>query len=122
MIAERTPDPNVRSSEMSDQCVAELATAFKVLGDETRLRIVLDIRRNGELNVTELMGLLEMSQPLVSHHVAILRDAGMLAMRRQGKHNYYQLRPGYFEKLMRSLALYNPSQPLCERFLQCVFC
>ncbi|MEQ8785815.1 MAG: metalloregulator ArsR/SmtB family transcription factor [Pirellulaceae bacterium] len=122
MIAKQNAALAVLPSNMSDECVVDLAAAFKLLGDETRLRMVLHIRRNEELNVSQLCELLHLAQPLVSHHLGLLREGGVLTVRPQGKHNFYHIRPGYFERLMKSLAPYNADQPLCERFLQCVFC
>jgi DNA-binding transcriptional ArsR family regulator len=122
MIAKRDAQMAVLPTDMSPQSISDLAAAFKLLGDETRLRIALHIRRNGELNVSQLCALLRLAQPLVSHHLALLRDGGVLEVRPQGKHNYYKIRTGYFANLMKDLAAYNAEQPLCERFLQCVFC
>ena len=44
-----------------------------------------------EINVRTLCGLLQQSQPAVSHHLGLLRVAGLIACRRDGKHNYYYL-------------------------------
>jgi ArsR family transcriptional regulator len=122
MIAKRNAQMAVLPTDMSPQCISDLAAAFKLLGDETRLRMALHIRRNGELNVSQLCDLLGLAQPLVSHHLALLRDGGVLEIRPQGKHNYYRIRTGYFERLMKNLGAYHAGMPLCERFLQCVFC
>ncbi|MGY4532058.1 ArsR family transcriptional regulator [Pseudomonas sp. TE3786] len=68
-------------------------TLFKCLADETRLRAVLLIVREGELCVCELMSALEGSQPKVSRHLAQLRANGLLLDRRQGLWVYYRLNP-----------------------------
>ena len=62
------------SPEVSDQSVRELAQVFKLLSDETRLRILfyLALSPNGELHVTDLCHRLGQSQPAVSHHLALL--------------------------------------------------
>ena len=59
--------------EVSDQSVRELAQVFKLLSDETRLRILfyLALSPNGELHVTDLCHRLGQSQPAVSHHLAL---------------------------------------------------
>lgn len=44
-----------------------------------------------EINVRTLCGLLQQSQPAVSHHLGLLRGAGLIVCRRDGKHNYYHL-------------------------------
>ena len=91
-------------SELSDQMVIELCQVFKLLADETRLRILMYLAREGELNVTELCERLGQSQPAVSHHLALMRVAGIIEPRRDGKHNYYSVREEHFHELMRSLS------------------
>ena len=69
----------------------ELVQLFKLLADETRLRIMYYLMQKEELNVRTLCRLLEQSQPAVSHHLALLRAAGVIDCRRDGKHNFYRL-------------------------------
>ena len=64
---------------------------FKLLGDETRLRIVHYLMQQSEMNVRTFCRLLRQSQPAVSHHLALLRAAGVIDCRRDGKHNFYRL-------------------------------
>ena len=66
--------------EVSDQSVRELAQVFKLLSDETRLRILfyLALSPDGELHVTDLCRRLGQSQPAVSHHLALLRVSGLM--------------------------------------------
>jgi ArsR family transcriptional regulator len=90
--------------ELSDQLVNELCQVFKLLADATRLRILMYLAREGELNVTELCERLGQSQPAVSHHLALLRVAGIIEPRRDGKHNYYSVREEHFHELMRSVS------------------
>ena len=70
---------------------ARLAALFRLLGDGTRLRIVLLLARRGEWNVTELCATLGMPQPTVSHHLGLLRMGAVVTNRRQGKLIYYRL-------------------------------
>jgi DNA-binding transcriptional ArsR family regulator len=77
-----------------------LAGVFKLLADETRLRILLLLFERDELNVRALCDLLEQSQPAVSHHLALLRSDGLIECRRQGKHNFYHILPERFEQLV----------------------
>lgn len=65
---------------------------FKALGDETRLRIV-SLLSHGELCVCHLEKALNLSQPHVSRHLAILRSAGVVEHRRNGSWVYYRLAP-----------------------------
>ena len=66
---------------------------FKTLSDETRLSLVLLLREKGELCVCELTTTLRESQPKISRHLALLRDAGLLIDRRDGKWIHYRLSP-----------------------------
>src|SRR3954466_438378 len=88
---------------VSDQAVRELAQVFKLLSDETRLRILLYLAQSGELHVTDLCTRLGQSQPAVSHHLALLRVSGLIESRRAGKHNFYSVRADQFGKLLVSL-------------------
>src|SRR6516164_6526129 len=91
--------------EVSDQAVRELAQVFKLLSDETRLRILfyLALSPNGELHVTDLCQRLGQSQPAVSHHLALLRVSGLIESRREGKHNFYCVRTDHFGEMLLSL-------------------
>ncbi|MCW8125985.1 metalloregulator ArsR/SmtB family transcription factor [Microbulbifer halophilus] len=66
---------------------------YKCLADETRLRSLLLIAREGELCVCELMEALEESQPKTSRHLAQLRNCGLLQDRRRGQWVYYRMDP-----------------------------
>ncbi|MCY2963407.1 MAG: metalloregulator ArsR/SmtB family transcription factor, partial [Planctomycetota bacterium] len=87
-------------SEMSAQLEKNLVQVFKLLSDETRLRILFYLSRAGEMHVTALCDRLGQSQPAVSHHLALLRVAGLIEARRDGKHNFYSVRAGHFHHLM----------------------
>ncbi len=66
---------------------------FKILGDLTRLRVLLLLSREGELCVCELTHALDEIQPKISRHLALLREAGVVLDRRQGQWIYYRLNP-----------------------------
>ncbi len=68
----------------------DVVRIFKALADPTRLRIVLLLRRR-ELCVCELMFILEMEQSRVSHHMRILRDAGIAEDVREGRWIIYRV-------------------------------
>ena len=89
--------------EVSEQAVRELAQVFKLLSDETRLRILFYLAQNSELHVTDLCNRLGQSQPAVSHHLALLRVSGLIESRREGKHNFYSVRTDHFGELLASL-------------------
>ena len=66
---------------------------FDTLSDETRRRILILILAHEELCVCELFQALDMPQPKVSRHLAVLRDAGVLAQRRDATWVFYRLDP-----------------------------
>ncbi|MHC5540310.1 autorepressor SdpR family transcription factor [Singulisphaera rosea] len=63
---------------------------FKALSDPTR-REILRLLRAGEKTAGELADSFDMSKPSVSHHFAVLKDAGLVRSRREGKQIYYTL-------------------------------
>jgi DNA-binding transcriptional ArsR family regulator len=63
---------------------------FKALCNSTRAQII-EFLLSGERCVCEMTGPLDVSQPLVSHHLALLRDAGLVRMRDEGTRTYYSL-------------------------------
>ena len=89
--------------EFSEQLERDLVQVFKLLADETRLKILLYLLREQELHVSALCDRLNQSQPAVSHHLALLRVAGLIEPRRDGKHNFYSVREKHFHKLIGEL-------------------
>lgn len=70
--------------------VPELARLFRLLGDETRLRLLLLLNERRERNVSELAHALGRSQPAVSAHLRLLRQAGLVEPRRNGQDVIYR--------------------------------
>ena len=66
---------------------------FRVLGDLTRLRMLVLLTSQGELCVCELTHALQESQPKISRHLAQLRELGVVLDRRQGQWIYYRMNP-----------------------------
>jgi len=64
---------------------------FAALGDPTRLRIVQMLAQRGEMCVCHIVDELAMNQPAVSHHIAKLKQAGLLNARKKGQWIYYSL-------------------------------
>jgi DNA-binding transcriptional ArsR family regulator len=69
-----------------------MASTFEVLAEPTRRRI-LDLLRDGERPVGELVDRLTLSQPGVSKHLRVLRDAGLVEVRVEAQRRWYGLRP-----------------------------
>jgi len=68
----------------------ELLSIFKALSDETRLKL-LKILENGEICVCDLVSVLDTSQPKISFHLNVLKEAGLIRDRKQGKWVHYSI-------------------------------
>ena len=68
-------------------------TLFKCLADETRLRCVVLLHKEGKLCVCELTHALDLLQPKISRHLAQLRQSNLLLDSREGQWVYYQINP-----------------------------
>lgn len=83
---------------------AELAGLFKALADPTRVAIVNRLASLGEVCVCDLTAAFELSQPTVSHHLRVLREAGLVEAERRATWGYYRLVPGSLERLRAAFA------------------
>lgn len=92
-----------RFPELSHRLEKDLVQVFKLLADETRLKILLFLMQEGELHVSALCERLQQSQPAVSHHLALLKQAGLIVSRRDGKHNFYSVKKSRFHHLIQQL-------------------
>ncbi|HEV3117023.1 MAG TPA: metalloregulator ArsR/SmtB family transcription factor [Gemmataceae bacterium] len=89
--ANKVPSRDTSPLRVSVRTISGLAQVFKQLADESRLKILLALAQDRELNVTSLCELLGQSQPAVSHHLTLLRMTGLVGYRRDGKHNFYRI-------------------------------
>jgi len=77
-----------------------MAVVAKALGDPIRLQLVDVLRKHaGKVCVCELVPLFDLSQPTISHHLKVLREAGIVASERRGLWAYYYVRPGALHEL-----------------------
>jgi ArsR family transcriptional regulator len=91
----------------------QLASAFKVLADAARLRLLslIATRPEREACVCHLTGSVGLTQPTVTHHLQVLHEAGLLARERRGIWVYYRILPDRLASLKGALT--NPT-PLAE--------
>ena len=80
-----------------------LADRFKALADPTRVGIVNRLAAAPEVCVCDLTAAFELSQPTISHHLRILRDAGLVDVARRGRWAYYRLVPEAVGSLREAL-------------------
>jgi DNA-binding transcriptional ArsR family regulator len=78
--------------------MADAALVLDALGDATR-REVLELLRDGERSVREITDDTEVSQPAVSQHLRVLREAGLVDVRPAGTRRLYRVRPDGFAEL-----------------------
>jgi ArsR family transcriptional regulator len=92
------PDVERRQAE-------HMATVAKALGDPIRLQLVDVLRKHaGKVCVCELVPLFEVSQPTLSHHLKVLRQAGIVDSERQGLWAYYYVVPDALKELFTWLS------------------
>ena len=77
----------------------ELAARFKALADPTRVAIVNYLSAADEICVCHLTEAFDLSQPTISHHLKILREAGLVEASRRGTWAYYRLVPDAIDAL-----------------------
>jgi DNA-binding transcriptional ArsR family regulator len=95
--------------------------SFAVLAEPTR-RNILDLLRDGERPVGDLVEHLSLSQPAVSKHLRVLREAGLVSVRADAQRRLYRLQPGPLAEMDKWLApyrrLWNRSLDKLERHLE----
>jgi ArsR family transcriptional regulator, arsenate/arsenite/antimonite-responsive transcriptional repressor len=84
---------------MPPEAAAELAGVFKALSDATRVSIVNRLASGEPCCVCDLTDAFALSQPTISHHLRLLREAGLVECERQGTWSYYRLVPVAVERL-----------------------
>ncbi|AEA24613.1 ArsR/SmtB family transcription factor [Pseudonocardia benzenivorans] len=78
-----------------------LAAAFKALGDPVRLRLLslIAAHEGGEACVCDISGAFALTGPTISHHLKVLRTAGLVSSQRRGTWIYYRVRPEVIGRL-----------------------
>lgn len=104
--AETSCCPGLAAAPLDEERAADLAKVFKALGDPVRLRLLSMIasRQGGEVCVCEMTPAFALSQPTISHHLKLLRQAGLIDCERRGTWVYYWVLPEALEKLAAVLA------------------
>ncbi len=82
------------------------ATLFRALGDSTRRALFERLSREGELNVRVLTDRAGVSQPAVSKHLGVLKHAGLVRYRRDGRETYYCAEPKALAPLVDWMGFY----------------
>ncbi|MDQ1203020.1 ArsR family transcriptional regulator [Rhodococcus sp. SORGH_AS303] len=116
MSNQSEPDTGVRCSPLVREPLTEqqshiLASMFKALGDPVRLRLLSLIASHdgGEACVCDISGSFDLSQPTISHHLKVLRQAGLLGSDRRGTWVYYRVVPDALQQLSAVMATIDPT-------------
>ncbi|KJY41879.1 ArsR family transcriptional regulator [Streptomyces sp. NRRL B-1568] len=99
------------AAPLDEDRAADLAKVFKALGDPVRLRLMSMIAsrgEGGEVCVCELTPAFDLSQPTISHHLKLLRQAGLIDCERRGTWVYYWVLPGALDELAAFLTTPQP--------------
>lgn len=94
---------NVLSKIPSEEVLYDTSEVLKALSDPTRLKIIY-LLQAGELCACEIISALEKPQPTVSHHLNILKNAGLLKWRKQGVWIHYKLSNPEIITILESLS------------------
>jgi ArsR family transcriptional regulator len=99
--------PPIAQNRIPAETAATLAPAFKALGDPIRLQLMSMIAsaEGGEACVCDLTPAFEISGPTISHHLKVLREAGLVDAERRASWVYYRARPGMMRQLAALLAV-----------------
>ncbi|CAL9432828.1 hypothetical protein SUDANB171_02078 [Streptomyces sp. enrichment culture] len=97
--------PGLLTAPLDEDQAETLAKVFKALGDPVRLRLLSLIasRAGGEVCVCDLTPAFDLSQPTISHHLKLLKQAGLIDSERRGTWVYYRLLPQMTDQLARIL-------------------
>lgn len=97
--------PSLGATALDDSRAATLATMFKALSDPVRLRLLSLIASHpgGEACVCEISATFDVSQPTISHHLKLLRSAGLIDCERRGTWVYYWVIPSALQQLSSTL-------------------
>lgn len=95
----------VAGTRFDEAGLSARAAALNALGDQVRLKILTLLAQHDSLCVCEIQQAFDIGQPTVSHHLRILREAGLVDVHRRGTWAYYSLRRGAIEELSREMAM-----------------
>lgn len=93
--------PPLIGQPLGESAAADLAQNFRALGDPVRLRLVtlIGAHQGGEVCVCDLTSAFNLTQPTISHHLKVLREAGIIDSERRGTWVYYRLVPAALERM-----------------------
>ncbi|HMU62979.1 MAG TPA: metalloregulator ArsR/SmtB family transcription factor [Gemmatimonadales bacterium] len=112
------PTPVKLQPDSTSDTRIRVARLFQALSDPTRLHIV-ELLADGEHCVCDLMAAVDAAQSRLSFHLKVLKDAGLVVDRRQGRWVHYRLRPEALEEMAGALQLVREARPGAWRSITC---
>jgi ArsR family transcriptional regulator len=91
--------PPLAARPLEADQAAMIAPMFKALGDPVRLRLMSMIASVPEVCVCDLTAAFDLSGPTISHHLKVLREAGLVDAERRGTWVWYRVKPGVLRQL-----------------------
>jgi ArsR family transcriptional regulator len=95
--------------------MSEFVKSFRALADSTRQRILALLEESGSLCVSEVGAHFDMAQPSISHHLRILKEAGLVTAQKRGKEVYYAIND---EELSRCCGVFFDKFACCRTILR----
>jgi ArsR family transcriptional regulator, lead/cadmium/zinc/bismuth-responsive transcriptional repressor len=103
----------MQASELTDDQIVELAEMFRLMGDPSRLKIIAACLGT-PMYVSDIAAKLGLSQPLVSHHLRLLRAARVLRSERRGKQIFYVAADEHVKRVINDMADHVSEHPASE--------
>jgi DNA-binding transcriptional ArsR family regulator len=103
---------NEKNSNVESCCdFKSLVSVFKALSDENRQKILLSLEEAGETSVGDLVEKFRLTQPTMSHHLGVLKNAGLVNDRREGQFIYYSINRNWLSECCRDyLSHFGPDE------------
>lgn len=103
----------MQASELADDQIVELAEMFRLMGDPSRLKIIAACL-GAPMCVSDIAANLGLSQPLVSHHLRLLRAARVLRSERRGKQIFYEAADEHVKRVINDMVDHVCEHPAAE--------
>ena len=96
--------PPPTQASLSERDATEIAALLRALADPTRVQIVTLLAEHpGEVSVCDITGRFHLDQSTISHHLRLLREAGVIESVKHSVWSYYFLRPGVLQPILQLL-------------------
>ncbi|WP_310586668.1 autorepressor SdpR family transcription factor [Marinilongibacter aquaticus] len=86
-----------------------ITATFKALNDETR-RSILELLKNGDMSAGDIANAYNISKPSISHHLDLLKRAGLIKARKEGQFIYYSFQPKPLEEVFKWFVQFKPDE------------